>query len=348
MENPDSEVELPCSALERTVAETWSTVLGIEPIDRRDRFHELGGTSLDAEKSLTLLRERLALRIHADVFVGGPTLAELAERIEQRRRERFTGGRSTCVALRSAGADRQPPLFCFAGAGATAVGFVPLTEALPPDIPVYAFQANGFESRGIPDWTVSRAASRHLREILRIQPDGPYYLLGHSFGGHIAVEAARRLERLGKEIGGVYLLDTVLSPVGGGSVGDYAQAPACVPSRPTFVERMRTHLRMLGAGVFQYDAVTQQAVFWEQAIRVQNRHRVRSLPDRTRIVISDQNAAQELLWRCVPPGTIKVVRVPGDHREVLNAPGPLAKTTEMLIQEMSTSPESRLHEGNAG
>ena len=85
-----AEVELAATPLEAALADAWGAVLGIEPISRHDRFVELGGTSLAAEKVLVLLRRRLAVDLGAEVLVGQPTLAEIAARIETAQRTRFT------------------------------------------------------------------------------------------------------------------------------------------------------------------------------------------------------------------------------------------------------------------
>ena len=44
--------------------------------------------------------------------------------------------------------------------------------------------------------------------IRRVQPTGPYCLLGYSFGGLVAHEVARQLQEEGEEIGTLIFLDT--------------------------------------------------------------------------------------------------------------------------------------------
>jgi thioesterase domain-containing protein len=51
-------------------------------------------------------------------------------------------------------------------------------------------------------------ASAYLPQILRVQPEGPYFLLGYSMGGVIAYEVAQRLSRAGHDVGWVGLIDT--------------------------------------------------------------------------------------------------------------------------------------------
>ena len=103
-------------------------------------------------------------------------------------------------------------MFCIAGAGADAAYFSPFAAAVGPDQPVYALQAHAFERRGVPDWTVPRAARRYVRIIQRIAPEGPLVLVGHSLGGLIALTAARLLESQGRTVELVVVLDAFLPP----------------------------------------------------------------------------------------------------------------------------------------
>nr|WP_281220086.1 thioesterase domain-containing protein [Nocardia sienata] len=59
---------------------------------------------------------------------------------------------------------------------------------------------------------------RRWREIRRVQPRGPYHLLGWSFGGLIAHAVAARLERSGAAVGAVALLDTRSAEIDGESI----------------------------------------------------------------------------------------------------------------------------------
>ena len=53
-------------------------------------------------------------------------------------------------------------------------------------------------------------ASHYIKELQQVQPQGPYYLAGFSFGGVIAYEMARQLQANGHRVNLVALLDTYL------------------------------------------------------------------------------------------------------------------------------------------
>jgi thioesterase domain-containing protein len=167
---------------------------------------ELGGDSLAAEELLSSVSEKLGVVLPSSVLVDASTLAEFAHRVGNA--PRAAPSHPTVVPLCTGGT--RPPLFCFAGAGGLGLGFVPLARRLGDDQPVYAFQAHGLEHRGIPDWTVERAARRHIQMIRVLRPHGPYALAGHSLGGLIAMEIAHQLAAAGEDVGLLVLLDTYL------------------------------------------------------------------------------------------------------------------------------------------
>lgn len=153
---------------------------------------------------------------------------------------------------------------------------------------------------------------------------------GHSFGGHIAAEAARQLAASGVDVRAVLMLDSIVRAVGGGSVADYASG---AQQAPRLAQRLATHLRVATVGLRQFDHDTHRDAMWEHAIRVQNRHRVLDvLPSRTTVLVTDQNAAPEALWAHRVPSCGRLLRVPGDHNSVLND-----ESTLRLIADLAES-----------
>ncbi|MEU4341616.1 amino acid adenylation domain-containing protein [Nocardia sp. NPDC023852] len=111
----------------------------------------------------------------------------------------------------------EPALFCVhpsAGISWTYMGFA---DALAPGRPIYGLQApdlSGHEpARSIEDF-----ADRYVREIRALQPEGPYHLLGWSFGGLIAHAMATKLKAEGATVGVVALLDADTTDIDGDSI----------------------------------------------------------------------------------------------------------------------------------
>ena len=71
--------------VEQTLAAIWQEVLGIEQIGIHDNFFDLGGHSLLATQVVSRMRDQLQLEVPLRDFFAGPTIATLAEHIENVR-----------------------------------------------------------------------------------------------------------------------------------------------------------------------------------------------------------------------------------------------------------------------
>ena len=74
--------EAPRTPLEKTIADIWQEVIGIDRVGRRDNFFELGGHSLLAVQVAARLEDALALQIPMRSVFDSATVADLASRIE--------------------------------------------------------------------------------------------------------------------------------------------------------------------------------------------------------------------------------------------------------------------------
>jgi len=89
-----------------------------------------------------------------------------------------------------------------------ATWFYDLARRLGADQPSYGLQALGLDGQAEPHKRLEEMAAYYIAEIKSVQPEGPYYLGGHSFGGLVAFEMAQQLQRAGDEIGLLAVLDT--------------------------------------------------------------------------------------------------------------------------------------------
>ncbi|HVH11654.1 MAG TPA: condensation domain-containing protein, partial [Longimicrobium sp.] len=76
----------PRTAAEEVLAGIWAEVLRVERVGIRDRFFELGGHSLLATRVVARVREVFGIELPLRAVFEGPTVAELAERVEEIRR----------------------------------------------------------------------------------------------------------------------------------------------------------------------------------------------------------------------------------------------------------------------
>jgi amino acid adenylation domain-containing protein len=84
----EAEFVAPRTAIEKQLAQLWSAVLGVEGVGIHDSFWQLGGHSLLATRITSRVREALGVELPLRAFFEGPTIASLAERIQQAVRER--------------------------------------------------------------------------------------------------------------------------------------------------------------------------------------------------------------------------------------------------------------------
>ena len=75
----------PRTLLEKTVADIWGALLGIDRVGVRDNFFELGGHSLLATQAISRLRALIPLDIPLRALFEHPTAESLAEAIGERR-----------------------------------------------------------------------------------------------------------------------------------------------------------------------------------------------------------------------------------------------------------------------
>ncbi|ANF85841.1 Putative non-ribosomal peptide synthetase [Pseudomonas antarctica] len=110
------------------------------------------------------------------------------------------------------------PVFCVPGAGDSVTGFVGLSEALGRDWPLFGLQPRGLDGEAVPHSQVEAAAQCYLTALEQECPRGPVHLVGHSFGGWVALEMAVRLQAMGREVASLTVIDSE-SPGGNGVVG---------------------------------------------------------------------------------------------------------------------------------
>nr|WP_269749532.1 non-ribosomal peptide synthetase [Xenorhabdus lircayensis] len=107
------------------------------------------------------------------------------------------------------GSQAHSPLFCMPGAGASASSLLELALSFPSSLPVYVLQSRGLTDPQLPPHiSVEGTARDYIKTIRQIQPEGPYHLLGHSFGGWIAFEIALQLQAEGEQVADIILIDS--------------------------------------------------------------------------------------------------------------------------------------------
>jgi len=110
-----------------------------------------------------------------------------------------------CFVLKSG--DASTPLFMLPGAPGSVLQLAALAQHL--DIPgrVYAIKPKGYEEGEVPYERLEEMAAHNIAIMRSVQPHGPYFLLGYSVGGLVALEMAASLVAK-DDVPIVFLLDT--------------------------------------------------------------------------------------------------------------------------------------------
>ncbi|AVI86535.1 amino acid adenylation domain-containing protein [Pseudomonas syringae pv. tomato] len=198
----DQAVQLlaPRTALEKSVAAVWKNTLNLEFISLNDNFFHEGGHSLLAMKMIDQVNRELGLAASVRDIFESATLGAFIEKISQGIGERG----SNRIRLKQ-GTRRH--LFLVHAVGGVVSPYIKLSQLMPDDVSVHAFQAGGLEHGTDVVDTLEKMAAIYIEQMLEIQPEGPYWLGGWSMGGVIAFEMARQLEALDREVRQLLLID---------------------------------------------------------------------------------------------------------------------------------------------
>ncbi len=189
--------------IEQALIALWQDLLQRPEIGLDDNFFDLGGHSLLAFTMLARLRSMAIAEPTMSAFFAAPTVRGLAGLVRQARRPPF----SHLVPLRPG---RGDPLFIVHGVFGNVLQLAPLAMRLTTERPVIAIQARGVDPGLEPHRTIEAMAEAYLGAIRTMQPKGPYFLAGYSFGGQVAFEMACRLRVAGEPVGLMALLETDL------------------------------------------------------------------------------------------------------------------------------------------
>ncbi|WP_158516472.1 AMP-binding protein, partial [Kitasatospora sp. MBT66] len=204
----------PRTPREELLCGLFAEVLGVERVSIDDGFFDLGGHSLLAMKLLGRIRAALAAELGERADLGmralfeAPTPAGLARRLDAAADRGSdapepSDALDVLLPLRTGGG--KAPLFCVHPAAGISWVYSGLLRHLDPERPVLGLQARGLRG-GSPD-SVTGIAADYVREIRAVRPQGPYHLLGWSFGAVVAQEMAVQLRAAGQEVGLLALLD---------------------------------------------------------------------------------------------------------------------------------------------
>jgi len=191
----------PRDALEKRLVGIWQQILGVPVVGVNDDFFELGRQSLLAVSLFVQIEEAFGRQLPLATLFEAPTIKQLADVL---RRETEEEPPTSLVAIQAHG--WRLPFFCIYGTGGSAL--IPhsgtISETGSAVLRVSGQGPHGTQAA----LTVEDMAASYLRELRETRTEGPYYLGGHSSGGPVVFEMARRLRAQGHSVTLLALFDT--------------------------------------------------------------------------------------------------------------------------------------------
>ncbi len=225
-QDTNNEPVAPRDDIEIKLTAIWQRLLGVQNISIQDNFFELGGHSLIAVRLFAEIEQIWGQNLPLATLFQQQTIEELAGVLRQ---EEWSAPWSSLVLIQAGAAN--PPLFCVHPVGGNILEYYTLANYLGQDRPIYGLQSQGLDGKQQPLRSVEDMAKHYIQEIQTVQPHGPYFLTGYSFGGLVAFEMAQQLRTVGEEIGLLALLDS--------------SAPNLPHLRPSLTQSLGIHISNL-------------------------------------------------------------------------------------------------------
>jgi amino acid adenylation domain-containing protein len=228
----------PRGTFEHQLTTIWEKILDVRPIGVRDNFFELGGHSLLAVRLVAHIEKVVGTPLPVALLFQAPTIAQLASILRQ---DKGPVSWSSLLPIHPGGS--KPPFFWMHGASCNA--FLP--RYLGPEQPFYGVEHQSQDGTRARDTRVETIATHYLTEIRMVQPRGPYFLGGYSFGSLVAFEAAQQLHRQDEEVSLLVLLDPSSLRRGNASSSHMPRASNSFTWVTLCRDHMRRHWRHLAA-----------------------------------------------------------------------------------------------------
>ena len=317
----------PANPVEEVLCGLFAESVGLDRVAVDDDFFDLGGHSLLAARLVGAIKSALGVELSIGHVFQAPTVARLSELID-------TDGAPDAedVLLRIRAGGEQPPVFFIhpgIGLAWCYAGFARHLRGLP----IYGLQARAVSDADLLAPTLADMALDYLEQIRKVRPEGPYRLVGWSFGGNVAHTVAAMLREAGEAVDLLALIDGY--PYAGRPPG--AAAGRRTPDVAT-VRRLHLDGTAL-SGVDDARAAELAAVLAHNTGLAEEHEPPTFDGDMLFFSATGHRDAAELTstaWRAHVTGSVRTHAVAARHHEMLR-PEPLARIADVLGEELGRS-----------
>ena len=206
----------PRTREEAKLCDLFTEILGVERIGIDDNFFDMGGHSLLLPRLTSRVESTFGKELPLRNLFEAATVGDVARHlglvphVSQGAPADASwvlpdDANERVLTLRRHG--QRTPLFCFPPAGGLGWCYAGLARELDAEQPILCLHAPGIMDDAPFPPTVEAVADEYLTLIRRIQPRGPYSLLGWSFGGMVAHTVACMLQDAEERVSHLILLD---------------------------------------------------------------------------------------------------------------------------------------------
>jgi thioesterase domain-containing protein/acyl carrier protein len=180
----------------------WQRVLQLPSVGIDDNFFDLGGDSSLALELFNEIAHACGHELPPVTIYHAPTIAALAELLKQPSIPQLPA-----LVLLKPGT-QIPSVFITHGLGGSVMDFYQVIKRIQFPHAIYGMQAKGIDGVEEPFERIEDMAEFYLNAIHKVQPQGPYFLIGYSLGGLVTLEMAQRLTASGERIALLAMLDS--------------------------------------------------------------------------------------------------------------------------------------------
>ncbi len=180
----------------------WQRVLQLSSVGVDDNFFDLGGDSALALELFNEIAQVTGRELPPVMIYQAPTISALAALLEQPTASRVP----PLVQLKSG--SKEPPVFIAHGLGGSVMDFYQVVKHIQTPHAIHGLQAKGIDGVEEPLDRIEDMARYSLDAVRKLQPHGPYLLVGFSLGGLVTMEMAQQLLSAGEKIGLLAMLDS--------------------------------------------------------------------------------------------------------------------------------------------
>ena len=192
--------EAPESVLESLIAEIFAQALGLKRVGVNDDFFDLGGDSLGAEIISMNISERTGQTFE---------LSALVEQGSPRKIAALLGDLPKKTNLPHSADKDRPPIFVVHGRQGFTLLKPSFRNALADDQKLFMFELPGIRG-GVCYERIEDIAAVYVGQLLDKHPHGPIFLAAFCMGSVIALEMAVQLDKLGRPVHQLALIDPSL------------------------------------------------------------------------------------------------------------------------------------------